>query len=406
MDGITINKKFQPLWTSKANYYILTGGRGSGKSFAHADFLENLTFEQGHTILYTRYTLVSAHISIIPEFEEKIELEGHEGLFDITKMDIENLKTGSSIRFRGIKTGSGNQTASLKSIQNVTTWALDEAEELMDETIFDKIDESIRKVGIQNRVIIILNPTTKEHWIYKRFFESMGVKDGFNGLKDNVQYIHTTYLDNIDNLSSKFIDKAQRLKETEPEKYKHRMLGGWLEAAEGVIFDNWEYGEFDTSLPYGYGMDFGFFPDPDVLVKVAIDKKRKIIYVDKRLKLNNAGVEKLARDVVNVTDNGKMIIADCAEKRLIFDLKSKGVAGIKPVKKGAGSVLAGIKIMQDYKIVLTHESAEIGSELNNYVWSDKKSGIPVDAFNHFIDAIRYYVQTVIVANPKRGIRAI
>jgi phage terminase large subunit len=65
----------------------------------------------------------------------------------------------------------------LKSLAGVTTWVLDEAEELTDEDTFDKIDFSIRAKNIQNRVILVLNPATKEHFIYKRFFESKGVKD-------------------------------------------------------------------------------------------------------------------------------------------------------------------------------------------------------------------------------------
>ena len=168
--GIKIASKYQPLWTSPANYFIVTGGRGSGKSFAVGDFIENLTFEQGHTILFTRYTLTSAGISVIPEFEEKVELEGHDGVFNINKADVLNKESGSKILFRGLKTSSGNQTANLKSIQNVSTWVLDEAEEENREAEFDKIDDSIRVKGLQNRVILILNPATKEHWIYQRFF--------------------------------------------------------------------------------------------------------------------------------------------------------------------------------------------------------------------------------------------
>ena len=46
--------------------------------------------------------------------------------------------------FSGIKTASGDQTAKLKSISGINTFVLDEAEELMDEESFDKIDYSIR----------------------------------------------------------------------------------------------------------------------------------------------------------------------------------------------------------------------------------------------------------------------
>lgn len=399
-----LNSKYKPLFNSKANYFIVTGGRGSGKSFGVNVFTELLTFERGHTILFTRYTMASAGISVIPEFSEKIELLGHTNLFKVNKTDIENKTTGSNILFRGIKTSSGNQTASLKSIQNVSTWVLDEAEELHCEETFDKIDNSIRNKSVHNRVILILNPATKEHWIYKRFFEAMGVEPGFNGIVDNVAYIHTTFQDNKANLSEKFIHSAEKLKSTNPLKYNHIMLGGWLDKADGVIFDNWSYGDFDESLPFGYGMDFGFFPDPDVLVKVAIDTKRKKIYCKEELKLNNAGVDQLADNMKRVLSLDKTINADCAEPRLISDIKKRGIKNIKAVQKGAGSVLAGIKIMQDYEIIVHPESTGIGAEFNNYVWSDKKSGVPIDAYNHFIDAIRYRVQSIIKPNAARGQR--
>ena len=150
---------------------------------------------EGIRVLFTRYTMVSAHLSIIPEFLEKIGLLGFENIFSVNKAEVVNLGNQSDILFRGIKTSAGNQTASLKSLQGISCWVLDEAEELIDEDIFDTIDLSIREKNIQNRIILILNPVTKEHWIYKRFFEDKGVEAGFNGFKDNVCYIHSTYLD-------------------------------------------------------------------------------------------------------------------------------------------------------------------------------------------------------------------
>ena len=56
-----------------------------------------------------------------------------------------NKSNQSDILFRGIRTSAGNQTASLKSLQGISTWVLDEAEELIDEDIFDTIDLSIRE---------------------------------------------------------------------------------------------------------------------------------------------------------------------------------------------------------------------------------------------------------------------
>ena len=87
---------------------MITGGRGSGKSFAVNNFIENLTFQKGHTILFTRYTLVSAGKSIIPEFVEKIDLQEHNEHFKITNNEVINTKTNSKVIFSGIKTSSGN----------------------------------------------------------------------------------------------------------------------------------------------------------------------------------------------------------------------------------------------------------------------------------------------------------
>src|SRR6056297_1168744 len=156
-----ILKKYQPLFhkNNKQRYYLITGGRGSAKSFHVSLFLVNLTYNTGHVILFTRWTMTSAHISIMPEFLEKIEMLNAEKDFKISQKEIINIRTGSRIIFRGIKTSQGTATANLKSIQGVTTWVLDEAEELVDENIFDKIDFSIRHPELTNRVVLILNPT-------------------------------------------------------------------------------------------------------------------------------------------------------------------------------------------------------------------------------------------------------
>jgi len=199
--AVKLVNKFRPLFTSNTRYYVLTGGRGSAKSFHVADFLLKLSYEQGHSILFTRYTMISAHLSVIPEFTDKINRYNVEPAFSVTNSEIVNKHSDSRIIFKGIKTSSGNQTAALKSLQGITTWVLDEAEELVEEDIFDKIDESVRVKDVQNRVIMILNPSTKEHWIYKRFFQQAGVSPGFNGVKGDTTYIHTTYLDNADNIS-------------------------------------------------------------------------------------------------------------------------------------------------------------------------------------------------------------
>jgi phage terminase large subunit len=394
---ITIKSKYKPLG-SNSRYFVITGGRGSGKSYSINLFLLLLTYEFGHTILFTRYTLTSAHVSIIPEFIDKIETLGLHSDFYITKDEIINLKTNSKILFKGIKTSSGTQTANLKSLAGVTTWVLDEAEELTDEDTFDKIDFSIRAKDVHNRVILLLNPATKEHFIYKRFFESKGVKDGSNIIKGDTTYIHTTYLDNYENLSESFINQIEDMKVRRPQKYSHQILGGWLDKAEGVVFNNWSFGKFNPDdLPTSFGLDFGFSIDPDTLIEVAIDKKHKKIYVKEHLYQNGLRMEQLALICSNVATN-KLIIADSAEDRLIVDLRHKGL-NIEPIKKG--TIESGVTMMLDFDIIVDENSSNIAKELNNYAYLNKGSKLYIDDFNHAIDAIRYNV-TYHLDNPNKG----
>ncbi len=385
---VTISNKYDNLG-SDSRYFIITGGRGSSKSFSITTFLSLLTRESGHIILFTRYTLVSAHVSIIPEFIEKIELLGMANDFAVTKDEILNIKTGSKIIFKGIKTSSGTQTANLKSLQGVTTFVLDEAEELTDEDVFDKIDLSIRHKTKQNRVILILNPTTKESWIYQRFFESKGIEAGTNVIKDDTTYIHTTYFDNIHNLSESFLSQINTIKERRPDKYKHQILGGWLDKAEGVIFTNWTIGKFKDVGSVVYGQDFGFSADPTTLVATSIDSVNKVIYLKLHLYqtgLTTSDIYRLNKSIANDC----LIVADSAEPRLINELRDKGL-NIMEAIKGQGSVTYGISLLQDYDLIVDEDSIDLIKELNNYSWLERKSKTPIDKHNHALDAIRYAV---------------
>ena len=388
-----------PIVESDSRYFIISGGRGSGKSFSVNALLVMLTYEQGHTILFTRYTLTSAYISIIPEFIDKLEQFGSIADFHITKDEILNKKTGSKIIFRGIKTSSGDQTANLKSLQGITTWVVDEAEELVDENKFDTIDLSVRQQGKPNRIILILNPTTKEHFIYKRFFEDRGVQEGSNTTKENTTYIHTTYKDNIDNLSKSYIDQIEQMKVRRPDKYKQQMLGSWLNKAEGVIFNNWSVGEFKHIGTSVWGQDYGFAADPSTLVEVNIDSTNKRIYLKECFYLQRLTTSQIAQLNLKHARDG-LIIGDSAEPRLLSEIKAKG-CNVRPSIKGQGSITYGISLLQDYDIIVSPDSTNLIKELNNYRWLERKSNTPIDNWNHLIDAVRYAVGFQL-QNPNRG----
>jgi phage terminase large subunit len=396
---IDVNKKYAPIATDDSRYFIITGGRGSGKSFSVNLMLVLLTYEAGHTILFTRYTLASAYISIIPEFIDKLETLNIFSDFRVTKDEIRNKRSGSKIVFKGIKTSSGDQTANLKSLQGVTTWVMDEAEELVDEDIFDKIDLSVRQQDQRNRVMLILNPTTKEHWIYNRFFEDKGVQEGQNICKGNTTYIHTTYKDNLENLSESYIQQIENIKKRRPEKYKHQMLGGWLSKAEGVIFTNWKVGQFKRVGVSVYGQDYGFASDENSLCETNIDSTNKIIYLKECFYIKGLTTSQIAE--LNLKHaKTDLIVADSAEPRLIYEVKAKG-CNIVPSIKGQGSITYGISLLQDYDLIIDENSINLIKELNNYCWLERKSNTPIDKWNHLLDAVRYAVSYQL-QNPNRG----
>jgi len=390
---MAIKPKYKPFFDNlEKRYVIITGGRGSGKSFAAASYAcARIHDNRGWRFLYTRYTLTSAEISVIPEFEEKLELFGVRPLFNVTKKEIINRRTGSDIIFSGIKTSSGNQTAKLKSIPNLNAFIIEEAEEFEDETAFDVINYSIRAKGVQNVIIIIMNPPTIEHWIWPRWFEKSHRMTTIDGVQvpisthPDVLHIHTTYLDNLDNLHPDFIREIEQTKRTNREKYEHIFIGKWRDKREGVVFEKWSEGEFDTTLSYCYGLDFGF-TSPLALIKVAVDSKRRRIFIDEYLYKSYLPAQNVINLLGCIDRPQDLIIADSAEPTLIASIALDGFNITRAQKR---EVIEDIRLIQEFEIVVTERSYNVKKELRNYVWNDKKSETPVDEYNHALDAMRY-----------------
>ena len=162
---------------------------------------------------------------------------------------------------------------------------------------------------------------------------------------------------------------------------------GEIGTIEGVVFDNWQIGEFDNNLQFIFGQDFGFSNDPTTLVKVAIDNNKRLIYIEELLYKTGLSTDQIYQLNKSFAENN-LIIADSAEPRLIYELKQKGL-NIKEAEKGQGSVSAGLLAMQDYTLIVSEKSVNLQRELKNYVWLDGSAKLVIDDFNHCIDAIRY-----------------
>lgn len=265
---IEISYKFEPLFDllndenhKEVDTIILTGGRASSKSFNVAILTLLGIVEYNWKVLYSRFTNTSIKDSIKEEVSDKIEILSYQNKVIDNEYRIETIDGKGFISFKGIKTGSKGQTANLKSLSAFNCFVVDEAEEIPSFETFKKVFYSIRSVEKRNISILILNPTTKEHWIYQEFFEKKEIEDGFCGVVDNIMYIHSSYLD----VNPKFIPDNikkdyERLKLENETEYNNVVLGGWKTDIEGVLLPMSEIRFADVSK----------IPEENIVFKFAV----------------------------------------------------------------------------------------------------------------------------------------
>lgn len=251
---IQINKKFRPLFNLLAGKHpqvdtvILTGGRASTKSFNAALFSLIGVVDHQYKVLYARFTNQSIGDSIKTEVSEKIDLLNIGNRVIDNKFHLQSTEHGGKISFKGIKTGSKNQTANLKSLSGFNVFIVDEAEEIPSLETFEKVYLSIRSNDKRNLSVLILNPTTKEHWIFQEYFEKRSVDSGFCGIVGNVMYIHSSYLDAPPgSIPENIINYYRTMQELEPQRYENIVEGGWVDEPDGVLFSRKELKFYDDA---------------------------------------------------------------------------------------------------------------------------------------------------------------
>ena len=395
---------------------VCTGGRYSGKSHTTNLGLAHAVSQFGHRLLHVRYTMTSADQSIIPDFNDKLEILGASEFYKINKTTLESTFDNSRVFFKGMKTGSKTQDAALKSLSDVSIFCTEEASEIPTFEEWDKIRLSVRAKDVQPFSLLILNPTSTNHWIYEKFFSDKGVPAGFNGIVDGVLYIHSTWEDLDEDMITPMhlkrfkeakafyedndFNKLTDIKQIKLWKwYDQVVLGGWRSSVENVIFEEWNtFKEWPTEEPIYHllGLDFGF-NDPTVLGETRVYEND--IYHKIHCYKPGMTNQEIADAIIKAeTESGKLgdiyTVADSADKRTINELREKGISIVK-CKKGDNSIAAGIQKIKGYNLYIYFESTEMHVELNNYEYIEKISPdgsrkvVPIDNFNHAIDELRY-----------------
>ena len=103
----------------------------------------------------------------------------------------------------------------------------------------------------------------------------------------------------------------------------------------------------------------------------------------------------LNKDIAEVLKQDKRnVVADSAEPKSIKELQGYGVR-VRGADKGRDSVMFGIQLMQQFEFLVTARSTDLIKEFRYYCWDSDKTGKrlnrPIDAHNHAIDAVRYFI---------------
>lgn len=368
-------------------YWIISGGRASGKSTqAAAYFLLKLLSPEYFRGVITRYTQKSISSSIYRDIVDLINDWGVAQYLLIKGEEIRAVGSKNMITTHAMRLQEGTVTAKGKGLARVTHLLIDEATELPSEEEYVKLIDSFRQKGSDRKIFLLFNPTSKSHWIYKRFY----LPDGQPSPRwvNNHGYLHTTYKDNAENLDPKKIKEWEDIGVYDPDYYAHHIEGQWKDIGEGQVFKNWRF-EFnpDPEAEVVYGLDWGFASDPTALIKV--HKRGKKIWVEELMYLQGLTNEDISAkmDFLKIPRTAS-IYADSAEPKSIETLRRLGWRNCHPAVKGPDSIRAGIDRLRTYE-VFVHPSAEnLIEEYYNYAYrtgTDK----PIDSYNHLMDALRY-----------------
>jgi len=363
-----VNKVFKHLENSDKRITIEQGGTRSGKTY---NILLWLIFgyafkNSGKTITICRKTYPSLRASAMRDFFDILKEHEIYNEEDHNKSNSEYKLEGNLFEFISL-----DQPQKVRGRKRDVLY-INEANELYFEDWQQLIFRTTEKA------ILDYNPSDEFHFIYEK------IKP-----REDADFYITTYKDNPF-LSVEIVNEIERLKNID-ENYWNIYGLGQIGSSQALIFRINECNTIPAEAKFlSYGMDFGFTNDPTTLV--AIYQQGDNIYLKELLYqtgLTNRDIdEKLKFHEVE----RKELFADSAEPKSIEELYRMGW-NIKPATKGQGSVNIGIDMMKRYQLHVTKDSVNMIKEFRNYKWQEDKNGnilnVPVDMFNHTIDAVRY-----------------
>lgn len=397
-----VGKGYGTFWNFKGRYRVCKGSRASKKSKTTAlnSIVRIMEYPQAN-MLCVRKTFRTLKDSCFTELKWAIRRLGVEEWWDVKESPLEMTykPTGQKILFRGLD--DPLKVTSITVEVGVLCWLwIEEAYEIGSEADFDTLDESIRgemPPGLFKQITLTFNPWNEHHWMKKRFFDAPTDPDI---LAMTTNYLCNEWLDAADK------KVFETMKTNNPRRYRVAGLGDWG-IVDGLVYENWEERLFSVEevrktpgIRSAFGLDFGYTNDPTALFCGLIDTANKTLWVFDEIYKQGMSNEDIARDITGAGYSKERIRADSAEPKSIDRLRTLGIQHIRKARKGKDSVNNGIDFIQDYKIFIHPRCVNFLTEIGNYTWATdtktgKKLNIPIDDFNHLMDAMRYALEEFI-----------
>lgn len=394
-----VGKGYSEFWKFKGRYLVCKGSRSSKKSVTTALRLTNniMRYPLSNAVV-VRKTFRTLKDSCFAQIKWAVKRQNCEHLWEFKESPLEAtfVPTGQKIYFRGLDDPLKITSITVDTGYLCWMW-IEEAYEITKEKDFDMIDESIRGSVpdyLWKQIILTFNPWNEHHWLKKRFFD---VKD------PEILAMTTNYMVN------EFIDEAdlklfERMKVNNPRRYQVAGLGNWG-IVEGLIYENWEEKEFTLDQIRNTrtvcGLDFGYTNDPSAFFVGFLDQKEKKLYVWDEMYQKGLSNKEISENIVKMGYRKEYIVCDSAEPKSIDELRFLGLR-TTGAKKGRDSIANGIQWIQDLKIIIHPRCVNFITEISNYTWDEDRFGnkinVPIDDFNHLMDAMRYALEQYITGN--------
>lgn len=395
---------YEPLFTTKARYVDLWGGRGRGGSFTGTQYFLHLITQPEYFRGYLMREIAGdVRESLWRDFKDRIDEADLNDLFEIneTAMSAVYTPTGNILLSKGFKKSSGNRTAKLKSLAGATHVLIEEAEEIA-KFDFNQLDDTLRTIKADNiQIIRIFNPPSKNHWLWGKYnlvpHETLqGYYRAIPKKDPSLLSIFSTYYDNITNIHESSRQAWEAYRSTDPEYYYTIIQGLVSEGVRGRIYKNFKVCDAMPGLyPKFYGLDWGF---NDPIAVVECENHNKTIWVQEKIYRQGLTNSELSREMEAQGINKRSpIYADSAEPKDIEDMRRMGW-NILPAQKGPDSVRNGIKFVKEHEVFVTENSLNLWKETEEYKWRLDQYKMPTnepeDANNHLMDALRYSLDKI------------